>query len=84
MTKRVRIEFDLDQYQINLIRKWGQGEADNLHDTRIDWDGVPDEDDNHRRVYGTTNYDEAQQLIDDILSQLPPDKEAIEQFSQNR
>lgn len=66
----------LNQYQINLIKDWSETEQDNLHDQIIEWgQGVPEHDEAHLKKYGTTSYEEAQMLIEDIRNQLSPESE---------
>jgi hypothetical protein len=61
----------LDEYQIDLIRNWATAEQDNLHDQRREWEFYANNAIN-KITFGTTDYDEAQALLDDILAQLPP------------
>ncbi len=60
----------LDEYQIDLIRNWATAEQDNLHDQRREWLFRANNISN-KLTFGTTDYDEAQALLDDILAQLP-------------
>jgi hypothetical protein len=74
MTKKQFVQ--LNQYQINLIKDWLEAEQDNLHDQSNKWGaGVPDYDKAHLEKYGTTSYEEAQRLIEDIRNQLTSEPE---------
>ena len=72
MDNKIKVELELNEYQIKLIRSWLGGAQDNLHDQRSEWGcGVSDYDEQYRLTYGTDDYDEAQTLLEDIQNQLP-------------
>jgi hypothetical protein len=65
-----KITLELDSYQISLISDWIGMAAENLRDQRSEW-GEDDEFElSNQIIYGTTDYDEAQGKLEDILSQL--------------
>jgi hypothetical protein len=69
MTNKKPVALSLSQVQIQLICDWASGAADNLHDQRgSEWG----ENENNVLVYGTSDYDEAQALISDVINQLTP------------
>jgi hypothetical protein len=79
--KKYKITLELDTYQISLISDWIGMAADNLHDSRSEW-----EDDefasSNQIIYGTTDYDEAQAKLGDILSQLEDPLPPLERTKQ--
>jgi len=64
-----KITLELDTYQISLISDWIGMASDNLHDSRSEWEDDECKSSN-QIIYGTTDYDEAQAKLDDIISQL--------------